>query len=55
MHVYCIGKFYYAFIPLFGIIKKIMRHVTMVSALIPYKQCVLVWSMLYFVLNYEVG
>ena len=50
LHVYCIGEFYYALIPLFGIIKKVMSHVATVSTLMPYKQCVIAWSMLYFVL-----
>jgi hypothetical protein len=34
LHVYCIGEFYYALISLFGIIKKVMSHVTTVSALV---------------------
>ena len=50
LHVYCIGEFYYALIPLFAIIKKFMSHVATVSTLVPYKQCVITWSMLYFVL-----
>ena len=35
LYVYCIDEFYYALIPLFGIIKKVMSHVTTVSALVP--------------------
>ena len=38
-YVYCIDEFYYALISLFGIIKKVMSHVTTVSALVPKKQC----------------
>ena len=41
LHVYCIGEFYYGMILLFGIIKKVMSHVTTVSALMPYKQYVI--------------
>ena len=31
-HVYCIDEFYYALISLFDIIKKVMSHITTVSA-----------------------
>ena len=35
LHVYCLGEFYHALISLFGIIKKVMSHITTVSALAP--------------------
>ena len=35
LHLYCIGEFYYALIALFGIIKKVMSHVIIVSTLVP--------------------
>ena len=52
---YCIGEFHYALISLFGIIKKVMSHVTTVSALVLRNNVWLLevcWLLYY---NYEVG